>query len=86
MNYTIYKKGEDIAAFKYQSDALKFLESLREEELKERNSSILDIIAHENNLDRNKPGLFPMALSIPYYDRAREEIEKDIYMMKGYVE
>ncbi len=83
MSYTVYKNGEEIAAFKIEHYAIEFVEKLREEELKARNSDILDTIAKENNLDRRYPGAFPLEIGKPYYEREQKEIEKNIYLMKG---
>lgn len=82
MNYTVYKNGEEIAAFKIEHYAIDFVEKLIEEELMARNSGILDVIAKENDLDRRYPATFPLKISEPYYARERELLKKEFYLKK----
>ena len=77
MNYKIEYMGEIIAKFKELADAEHFLEYKRETLLNERNSDILDTIAVENNLDRRRPGTFTNAIVMPYYDKAKKQIESE---------
>ena len=77
MNYKIEFMGEIIADFKELADAEHFLEYKRETLLNERNSEILDKIAEENNLDRRYPGTFSNDIVIPYYDKAKKQIESE---------
>lgn len=77
MNYEIELKGKIIATFEELEDAEHFLEYKRERLLFERNSEILDKIAEENNLDRRYPGTFSNAIVMPYYDKAREQVNQD---------
>ena len=80
MKFSILHSGREIACFECEEDALHFLEWKKEKALMSMNTSILDKIAEENNLDRRYPGLFPSSITFPYYEKARAQIETETTM------
>ena len=76
MEKVLYK-GEVIAEFKFREDAEYFLEWKRETIFHSNFNKLLDKIAMENHLDRESPGLIPLSIARPYYDKAIKQIEID---------
>lgn len=84
-SFLVCHTGEDerknvIAAFTEKEDADHFLEWKKEKELFARNGMILDQIAAENGLDRSSPGIWPISITSPYYEKEREKIDQEYTM------
>ncbi len=82
MDYIIEYKGQEIAAFADRKDAEDFCGMKREQLLQQKNDSILDKIAEEMGLDRSSPGMFPLGVTMLYYDAAREQIKKECVLIE----
>ncbi len=82
MDYIIEYKGEEIAAFADRKDAEDFCKTKRERLLQQKSGSILDKIAEETGLDRRSPVMFPLSVTMPYYDAARQQIKKECVLIE----